>query len=235
MVFIKRTIAAVIGIAALAGSQANSATWQASAGLETSRFFDGLNLSDDRPVALFSVDASLDNGLFTGADCFAGDVDQLAGIKNGCSLYAGFFKPLNDSQALTLLATRHELARARNREWSFYELEASWNFNQQTAVSVTYARDWFNRPLSVDTVSLEGVYGRDLSDRFSFELIGGITAFENPAPINNIAFARAGLQYNHNRWLVEASIIYTDDRLATMVPFDLDQAELSLKVLYRLY
>ena len=217
----------------LFSSQLSAATLQASATIESTRLFQGTNLTNDDIAYSLAGDWTFDNGAFTGIDCYTSDIDQSEGLKNGCDYYAGYFTQISSKQAITLLATHHDFARSHGQEWGFTELEASWHINQQATVSATYAKEWFNR--SIDTFSIKGDIVQNLSEHFSVNVSASLMALENPAPFDSITFARAGLQYHHRRWTAEAAIIYSDRKLETMLPFDVDQPEVSFSLTYRLY
>ncbi len=223
----------VVTVLAMSAPSLQAATLQVEVGIETTRLFDGLNLSGDRPAVSLTADWAFNGGGFSGANCFAADVSSNDGLRNGCSLYLGYFQPTSDVQAFSFQLSHHEFARSRQQDWSFSEAEASWHIDQKTMLSLGYTRGWFNRPS--DTLSIKGLHVRDLSDKLSVELSGSVTAFDQIAPINTLTFAKAALVYRHQRWLAQVALSYGDDRLRQLVGFDVDRAELSLSLAYRLY
>lgn len=212
---------------------AQAAQLQLSAGLESSQFLEGTNLTDDSPSVSIGADWSFDQGGFTGLYCYGSSVKKRDGLKYGCDIYAGFFLPVSDQSAVSAQVTHHDYSRGLNHKWDFTDLSASWHINKKTSVSTIYSKNWLNRPF--DTFAIKAATQVTLTEALSLDLSGSVMAIESGAPVDKLTFARASLSYSQSRWTAQAGIIYTDKDQTRMVPFDVDQAELLLTINYRLY
>jgi len=212
---------------------ANAATLQATASIESSRFLEGTNLSDDSPAIAITADWTFDGGSFAGLDCYTSTVDISEGLDSGCDVYVGYFKPISRNQALSAQLTRHEYSNGLDHKWDFTDLAARWHINKKTRFTATYSRNWFDRPF--DTFALKAETQIPLADKLSFNLSGTLMILESGAPVDELFYAKASLSYNRARWTTEAGLIYTDPDQIRMVPFDIDEPELLVTLSYRLY
>lgn len=213
-------------------SPLNAATLQANAGIHSSFFYEGINLTDDLAAASFSSELSFDQGTFTGIDCYAAETGRDI-LKRGCSYYLGYFQTLNNNQAFSFLATNNDYTQALNQDWDFVEFSANWHINRSTNLSVNYSDDWFNR--GYDSFALKGDFSQSLSDNFSASLALSFTSLGEPSQVDNFTFAKASLNYNRQRWSANLSISRPDKELTQIIPFDVDQSEISLTITYRLH
>lgn len=206
---------------------------QATASIESSRYLGGANLTDDSPAVSLAIDWTFDKGSFAGMDCYASSANINRGLDSGCDVYAGFFKPLSNSKALSAQITRHQYSRGFGQRWDFNDLAVNWHTSKRTRLSTIYAKNWLNLPF--DTIAIQGETQITLSDKVNLNLIGNLMAIESGAPVRSLASAKAALTYTHSRWTTEAGLIYTDKDQVKMIPFDVDKPELLLTVSYRLY
>ncbi len=212
---------------------ANAATLQATASIESSRFLDGTNLTDDSPTLSINADWTFDGGGFAGFDCYASTVNLSEGLDSGCDIYAGYFKPINKKKAFSAQVTRHEYSRGIVHKWDFTDIAGSWHISKKTRFTATYSKNWLNRPF--DAYALKAETQIPLTEQLNFNLSSTLMALESGAPVDELLFAKASLSYTKARWTSEAGIIYTDPDQAKMVPFDIDEPELQLTFSYRLY
>jgi len=210
-----------------------AATTQISAGIESSHFVDGLNLTDDQPSANLSIDVSFDQGLFLGSDCYHSEVDDGLGLERGCDYYLGYFRPISDTQAITASVTQHDYQRILNQEWDYTELSLDWHLSRRATLSVAATDDWFGR--GFETVSLSGKFEHPLSKSFKAIIEGGVINLESRAPVNALEFGKLSLQHQKERWTSELSLILSDNDFRRMTRFDVDQPEVALSFSYRLY
>lgn len=212
---------------------ARAATVQLLAGLESSEFLDGANLSDDSPTVFLSADWTFDQGSFAGLDCYVSTADISQALDQGCDFYAGYFKPINESNALSLQLTRHQYSRGFDDSWDFSDLALSWHPSKRSSFTATYSNKWLSRPF--DTYALKADTQVLMSERIGLNLSASLMAIESGAPVSSLAFAKVSLSYTRARWAAELGVIYTDKDQRRMLPFDIDQAELLLSLSYRLY
>ncbi len=211
----------------------NAATLQSNVHITSANFVAGSNITDDQPALHLSADISFDQGSFFGADCFASSVGSERGLPSGCDAYIGHFHALNKHTAFAIAATHHAYSDGFNREWNYTDLNATWHINKNASLSLIYADNWFNRPF--DTVTLEHKSRFKLSNALSANILASVMAIESGAPVDYIHFAKLSLKYERERWAFEPAINISDRDLRKMVPFDVDQPDLSLTISYRLY
>lgn len=223
----------IIIIAVVQSALADAATIQTTASIESSRYLEGTNLTDDSPAVSLAVDWTFNNDIFAGLDCYTSSVNISQGLNSGCDFYAGYFKPISDSKALSAQLTRHQYSRGLDHRWDFDDIAINWHTSKKTRFSTIYSKNWLHRPF--DTIAIKGQTQVNLSDRVNFNLSATLMAIESGAPVQSLTFAKATLTYSHSRWTTEAGFIYTDKDQIKMVPFDVDRPELFLSVSYRLY
>jgi len=208
----------------------NAGTVQASTSVQTSRYLDGTNLTDNNLAISLTADLSLDQGLF----CYTSTAETRLNLRSGCALYAGYFKPLdNNDQAFSVVATRHQYVRARGSKWDFTELEAIWHLNKAANLSIAYTDDWLRR--GFESYALRGNVSHQISNQFSVNLSLRTTLFESTAPVSMLNFAKASIEYRRQRWLFECSLISSDSDLREVLPFDVDKPEIGFTLTYQLY
>jgi len=226
-----KIISASIGIALPQISYAD--VFQASTGVQSSRFLGGVNLSDDEPIASLGFDWTSDTGAFAGTDCSTSSVNNTDGIKSSCEFYAGYFSSISPKQSLSVQFTRHEYSRGFGAEWDFHDLTASWHINKKTTVSTTYSKNWLNR--AYDSLAIKADRQISLTDRLNVNLSGTVLSLENPSPVDTLTFGKASLSYGFDRWTAEAGFILSDSDQTIILPFEFDQTEFSINFTYRLY
>jgi len=218
----------------LASSLSHAATLEVDVGLTSSRYLDGINLTDDQPTAIASADLSFDNGLFSRLDCHAADSDDDRSLRQGCDLSLGYFTILNEKQALSFEVTQHEYSRGMSRGWDFTEFRANWHVNTQSTVSVTFANDWLRRGFNI--FSLQGDFNQPITDRLNANFFVSASSLDDSNfGVSQLFHAKASLQYSWQRWSAQASIIANDSAHEEVVPFDVDQPALNFTISYKLY
>jgi len=237
----RRTVINLVVVAAgiTLPSIACANTLQVTTSLQNSHFLGSVDLTHQEPAASIAVDWTLDNGGFAGVDCYISTIDNFngpndSGIKSGCDYYAGYFKPFNQDNAVSVQFTRHELSPGHNQRWDFNEVTANWHINRKTTFSASYSKNWLNRPF--DSFEIKAGTQIPLAERIHLNLSASILAFENSAVISNLTSAKASLSYTKKRWTTEAGIILTDsDQTSLLTVLDFNQPNFSLTLTYRLY
>jgi len=211
----------------------NAATLQVSTGIQSSRFLDSVNLSDDEPLVSLAVDWTSDNGGYLGGNCSTSTVSNADSIKSSCDFYAGYFKPLSSNNAVSVQFTRHEYSRGLGGIWDFHDLAANWHINKKTTFSAIYSKNWLNR--SFDSLALKGATQISVSEHINLNLSATLMALESDEAVDNLAFGKASFSYSLGRWIAEAGVALSDRDQALVLPFDVDDAEFSISFTYRLY
>lgn len=210
-----------------------AATVQTTASIENSRFLGGTNLSDDSIAVSLAADITFNNGGFTGADCYSSSAENNRSLRSGCEIYAGYFKPLSDTKAVSAQLTHHSYSRGLGNRWNFTDLSMSLNTSKATRFTAVFAKNWLNRPF--DTLSMQADHIVTLSEFWRLNLSATLMAIESSAPISSLSFARATVSYSRARWSAETGIGYTDKDQRQVLPFDVDESELILNLSYRFY
>ena len=206
---------------------------QVNASLATGHFVRGVDLTNDRPAVFLGVDWSLDNGVFSGAECYRSDLDDQPGLKRGCQFYLGYFLPLNKQQAISLSLRHSDYVSSPFAEWDYTELAVDWHPNRNTTLSVSATDDWLGRGHSM--VALNGSIQRAISQRINASLGAGVMQFESSADIDAVGFASIGVSYEQSRWSTSLSATAIDRDIRQLTHFALDQPEINLTLSYRLY
>jgi len=123
---------------------ADATTVQVTASVESSRYLEGTNLTDDSISASLAADWSFKQGGFVGFDCYTSTVDISEGLNNGCDIYAGYFKPINQNNAVSVQLTRHEYSQGIDHKWDFSDIATSWHPSKTTSFTATYSKNWLN-------------------------------------------------------------------------------------------
>jgi len=212
---------------------ADATTVQVTASVESSRYLEGTNLTDDSISASLAADWSFKQGGFVGFDCYTSTVDISEGLNNGCDIYAGYFKPINQNNAVSVQLTRHEYSQGIDHKWDFSDIATSWHPSKTTSFTATYSKNWLNRPF--DAYAIKAETQIPIVDKLNFHVSGSVMALESGAPVDVLTFGKASLSYTHGLWVTEVGAIYTDPDQRRMVPFDIDEPELLLTLSYRLY
>ncbi len=209
---------------------------QVSGGAESSRFVDGVNITDRRPAVNLTAEVSFDNGAFSGIDCFKSETLFFRnGIDSGCNLYLGYFAPLNNGQAISATLSRGEYARAPStaRQWDYTTAALSWHANRSLVMTVSASDNWLGRGYSV--VNLNAAYEYQLSDRVSAGLEASYLDFEDTAPVSSTQYARMGLRYVKGRWSSDLNLYISDSDFSVITPFEVEQPDFSARISYRFY
>ena len=214
-----------------------SLTWASSvqvlAGWQTSKFLNGTNLSNGSPAVFVDADWSFDNNSYAGGNCYASSGDRSQSVDAGCDFYVGYFKEINENNAVSIQLTQHEYSRGFNRGWDFADLSLSWHASKTSSLTVSFADDWLDRPY--DTVSLDAQKLIPLSSKFVLNVSANYMDFDSGAPVSSLLSAKAALTYSHERWTTELGVIYTDSDQSRIFPFDIDQPDILFSIAYRLY
>jgi len=232
---INRSFLPMILVLAYCPSSSSSAqTVNVTASVQTSNYLEGTNLTDNNLGVSLAADWSFDQGVFSGLNCYTSTAETSVNLASGCDLYAGYFKAFGKAdQAFSVAATRHLYVSARGQEWDFTELEANWHLNKTASVSAYYTDDWLRR--GYQSYALRGDISREISPRFRANLSLIARFFESAAPIDNLNYAKASIEYSHRRWSFEGSIISADNDLQNILPFDIDDPEIGFSISYQLY
>ena len=208
---------------------------QATVGAESSRFVDGVDITDGKPTINLAVDVSFNNGSFAGADCYKAQTLLFQdGIDAGCNYYIGYFQPLKKNQAFSAVLSRSEYAPTPARQWDYTAAALSWHASRSAILTVTATDDWFGRGYS--SVGIGAAYQYSLSDHWSATFEASHIDFASNAPVNNINHARLGLLFEKGRWATELNLQLNDGDRDQLISIDPDQqAALSFRVNYRFY
>lgn len=210
---------------------------QVVAGVESSKFVNGLSISDSKPVANFASEISFDNGSFAGLDCYKSETLFFRdGIDTGCSFHLGYFAPTSDTQAISATVSRSEYtgAPAPARQWNYTTVNLNWHSNRSTVFTLSRINDWFGRGYSA--ISLTGAYQFSLNERTSATLEASYTDFDGNAPISGITRGRLSLHYGfRERWSAELNLHLNESDINQLIQFETQQLEATIGLSYRFY
>ena len=221
-------------ISLIASGTVKAGVFRVNADLESSRFLRGIDITDGQPALSLSVDWSSDTGLFSGANCYRSDSQQGASLSNGCQFYLGYFKALNNNQAISFALNGSDYVRTADPQWDYLEATIDWNLNKETVISFGFSDDWFGRGFK--SINIDAKKRFVLNDQFSISSSVGLLAFESDAPISSLPLLELGLNYAKNRWNIGLSSSWTSSDVQQLTPqFSTNQPEFQLSVSYRLY
>ena len=209
---------------------------QITAGVESSRFIDGLDISDGQAAVSIASEVSLDNGSFAGVDCYKSETLAFPnGIDAGCVFYVGYFAALTNQQAISATFSRGEYAPTPSpaRDWDYSTATLSWHTNRTTVFTLSASDDWLGR--GYGAIGLNAAYQYSISDRWSANIEASYTNFEAMAPIDAIEYLGLGVRFEQGRWGSELKLHLNDTDLEQLTPFEVDQPDVSLRFTYRLY
>ncbi len=228
-------IATALGLALSSIETLAAPVIQVNAGIESSKFIDGLDISGGKPVANLAADVSFDNGAFAGLDCYKSENLVFSdGIDAGCHYYLGYFNALSNNQALSATLTRSEYAPTPGRQWDYTTAALSWHANRSTIFTLSAIDDWLGR--GYRAIGASASYDLPLDEKWSLNLSAGYLDFETSAPTTSLGHATLGLRFEKGRWSSEINAHLSDDNsLSLLTPFSVERLDVSFAITYRLY
>lgn len=214
-------------------SIANADVFQVNAGIATSHFERGINISEEQAVASLSLDWSSNQGLFAGTECYQSNSKSRHTLPHGCQFYLGYFTTLQNKQALSVSLTHKDYANTIERQWDYTLVTLDWHLNQRIMLSLSATDDWLGR--SFAATMLDGKIQYPLNKHVNTYIGLGLMRFESTTPIDQAALFEAGLSFEKNRWRIGLDLISTSRDMTRMTGFDIDQPEVSFNIRYRLY
>ena len=206
---------------------------QIEAGLSTGHFIDGFNATDEHPIVSLGADISFENGAFGGAQCYESSSGEGGALPRGCHFYAGYFTPINDTQALSFELRHKNYLVESDVFWQYFEASVDWSINQQFNLGFTVTDDWLDRETTAYSVRLD--YTKPLSKLLNAYVSASVMKFSGVDVVNFAEHFEVGLRYQKNRWAAGLSFISSDNDVLRLPDFDVSRNQLKLEVSYRLY
>lgn len=224
----------LVGLVSLYCITAKADVLQVNTAITNGHFVRGQNLTDGQPTVSLSADWSMDNGLFTGAECYKSNSARDRSLSTGCEYYLGYFKAFNNGQAITTTIKHNDYSTFKKDSWDYTQASVDWHLNRNATINLTATDDWLGRGFA--TVALDASLNRKITEKFSAQFSAGVMKIESSAPVDHIELAELSMQYEHERWLARLSTTFTDtDDLQRMTQLDVSQPEISFSIKYRLY
>ena len=218
--------------------QTNASASSITTRIETSKFQEGLNLTDGQAAISLAADWSSSNGSYVGANCYSSLNGSLIGLSHGCDLQLGFFLELpaakkSDRQAISVEINRLVYERFAESNWDYSQATLNWHINKAAVLSLKGTENWLGRGVSTRSIAFS--YQRPIYKGLVATSDFGVTYFEQSAPVNSMSYAQLGIQYHQQRWSLAANVIFSDENLQRMTGFMVNKPDALISLSYRLY
>lgn len=230
----KRLSIATLGFPVLISTHVHANVLELTAGLETGRFIDGVNLSDNYPGAALAAEWSTAKGVFTSLSCFISEADQRNSIQRGCDLGLGMFVPLNENHALTFALGRHDYSSDVLSGWEYTDASISWHMSRKHLLKFSATDSLLGQNVAATSFSYQG--STSLNDRWSANFGLSLSALEESAKdVDSLKHLTIGVQHNRGRWTTELKFLIKSSDYRRFVKIDQSEPELALNIRYRIY
>lgn len=206
---------------------------EVTATLASGHFVRGVDATNDQPVVSLRADYSFNSGYFVAAECYRSTNREKASLPQACQLNAGYFKLLEDNQAVEFSIAYNDYREIAASQWDYAELTGSWHLNRNLTFSLSASDDWFGRGFA--SMAGDVAYRYHINHKLSARMRAGLLVLENRAPENYFEHIELGLHYAKARWGIGVSAMLVDSDIRRMTHFDLDQPELNINISYQLY
>ena len=202
-------------------------------GIESGRFIDGVNLTNNPLAMSLHTEWSAQNGGFVSLSCFITERGAKNAINRGCDTSLGWFKALNNKHAITLAVSRHDYSSPLLRGWQYNDISASWHIGKKNKLKIKASDSLLGQNVNSVTASLHTA--RALNKHWYINLEAGLTSLEGSAQVNNLEYGVIGLHYRRGRWSSELKAMLSGSNYRRFVALDIDKPAISWNLKYRLY
>ncbi len=215
-------------------AEAHANVLEVSAGLETGRFIDGVNLSDNHPGVALAAEWSSDQGIFTSLSCFVSDGSQRNSIQRGCDLGLGMFVALNDEHAFSLELGRHDYSSDVLSGWEYTDASVSWHLGRKHMLTLSATDSLLGQGVAATSLSYQT--STSLNDNWTAKFGVSLSSLEESAKkVDGLEHLTFGVQHNRGRWATEFKLLVKSSDYRRFVKIDQNEPELALNIRYRLY
>ncbi len=214
-------------------SGAGHAAVEVTGGVESGRFIDGVNLTDNRPSTFLSAEWSAYNGAFAGLSCFLSEQSDRVIIQRGCDAQLGWFVPVNERHAFTFAISRHDYSSPRLTEWEYTDASARWHIGKTASLGVRVSDSLLGQDIASATLFSEFSYA--VTERVGLGLELGHASLESNLKTDSLMYALARVEYGFERWTVKVKALLRDSNFEDFSRIDNDRSDIGVTVQYRFY
>lgn len=201
--------------------------------LESARFVNGLNLTNNQFSGMISGEWSANNGTFSSLSCFFAEHSERRAAQRGCDASVGWFGVINEKNALTLALTQHDYSGPELIGWEYTDATLNWHIGKNNLVTFRITDSLFGRNFTALTTSFE--HSKVLSDQLRVKFEVGFTSLQSAAPIDTLEYGVISAEYGDERWVAELKLIYSGSGYNRFVQFDTESTGIAVNFRYRLY
>ncbi len=212
---------------------AHADTLEVNGQLGVGRLIDGVNLTGDNAYVSLSSEWSANNGLFVSLSCFGRENNSEVAIQRGCDAELGWFKPINDKNAITLIISRHDYSSVELIGWQYTDARLRWHLSKQHSIGLRASDSLLGQGFASATAFVET--SAKLNDRVGVSFEAGYTTLKSNPKASSLSYALLGADYRLNRLSFGVELLISDSNYQRFLKLDVEQPEFSANLTYRFY